>query len=418
MTGVVETVSIISETMDKLIDFVVSDETLSKDFENFLSVNKIQINKESELNDILIDYLLSGKMENGLFVLDYYQKKVQNCDKNILEALKKSFISVFKINKITKNAFTTEELSSKKEFCLIPLVKTTSLRGIGLYDFIKARVIELFNNFYLLEIHDTYGQYREFEANLECVKAIIKDPKIAVLYSKEKLFEIKKITESFYSSFIECFNKNEIIVSNKDADRILDEFYSFHLGKTDKVDFKELTEKFDYKFFEIDEYSGNLLLNTALGFGAGDVEYDVGFYFDKTFGLFIIPFLGTFNKILSSDKEVENDDLCVKEMLLSDRVSPNLLIEYAEKYPNFVEIINKYSCKNFNSVSEIINSYKYDYQDGLRFSPVMVLYGSEVFEKVLGHKAEKENKTVGRNDLCPCGSGIKYKKCCLKKLGE
>lgn len=23
---------------------------------------------------------------------------------------------------------------------------------------------------------------------------------------------------------------------------------------------------------------------------------------------------------------------------------------------------------------------------------------------------------VGRNDLCPCGSGLKYKKCCINKL--
>ncbi len=29
---------------------------------------------------------------------------------------------------------------------------------------------------------------------------------------------------------------------------------------------------------------------------------------------------------------------------------------------------------------------------------------------ILGHK-----KKVGRNDPCPCGSGLKYKKCCLKK---
>ncbi|MCJ7593968.1 MAG: SEC-C domain-containing protein, partial [Desulfobacterales bacterium] len=24
-------------------------------------------------------------------------------------------------------------------------------------------------------------------------------------------------------------------------------------------------------------------------------------------------------------------------------------------------------------------------------------------------------RSVGRNDLCPCGSGLKYKKCCLHK---
>lgn len=24
---------------------------------------------------------------------------------------------------------------------------------------------------------------------------------------------------------------------------------------------------------------------------------------------------------------------------------------------------------------------------------------------------------IGRNDPCPCGSGLKFKKCCLEKLG-
>jgi uncharacterized protein YecA (UPF0149 family) len=27
----------------------------------------------------------------------------------------------------------------------------------------------------------------------------------------------------------------------------------------------------------------------------------------------------------------------------------------------------------------------------------------------------REGKKVGRNDPCPCGSGKKYKKCCLLK---
>jgi len=27
----------------------------------------------------------------------------------------------------------------------------------------------------------------------------------------------------------------------------------------------------------------------------------------------------------------------------------------------------------------------------------------------------RENKEIGRNDPCPCGSGKKYKGCCLKK---
>ena len=38
------------------------------------------------------------------------------------------------------------------------------------------------------------------------------------------------------------------------------------------------------------------------------------------------------------------------------------------------------------------------------------------YKSYLGKKriqSRKKNK-VGRNDFCPCGSGMKYKKCCLK----
>lgn len=27
----------------------------------------------------------------------------------------------------------------------------------------------------------------------------------------------------------------------------------------------------------------------------------------------------------------------------------------------------------------------------------------------------RENPKIGRNDYCPCGSGLKFKRCCLKK---
>jgi preprotein translocase subunit SecA len=35
---------------------------------------------------------------------------------------------------------------------------------------------------------------------------------------------------------------------------------------------------------------------------------------------------------------------------------------------------------------------------------------------VLG--TDKPGRNVGRNDPCPCGSGKKYKKCCLKRQGN
>jgi len=35
----------------------------------------------------------------------------------------------------------------------------------------------------------------------------------------------------------------------------------------------------------------------------------------------------------------------------------------------------------------------------------------------LGSRASKSEK-VGRNDKCPCGSGKKFKKCCMNKQNE
>ena len=30
----------------------------------------------------------------------------------------------------------------------------------------------------------------------------------------------------------------------------------------------------------------------------------------------------------------------------------------------------------------------------------------------------REHRRIGRNDPCPCGSGVKFKKCCGKRLAE
>ena len=45
MAGLIETLSLISKTMDDLIDFTVNDEALSKDFEAFLIKNEIKIER-------------------------------------------------------------------------------------------------------------------------------------------------------------------------------------------------------------------------------------------------------------------------------------------------------------------------------------------------------------------------------------
>ncbi|MCP4138456.1 MAG: hypothetical protein GY754_46290 [bacterium] len=44
----------------------------------------------------------------------------------------------------------------------------------------------------------------------------------------------------------------------------------------------------------------------------------------------------------------------------------------------------------------------------------MNIIRKEEFKKNMG--SGKSTKDPGRNDPCPCGSGLKFKKCCLSKL--
>lgn len=37
-------------------------------------------------------------------------------------------------------------------------------------------------------------------------------------------------------------------------------------------------------------------------------------------------------------------------------------------------------------------------------------------QKTVGRTLTREVRKVGRNDRCPCGSGVKFKKCCLDKV--
>ena len=250
MPCITDKVETISKTMDLLIDFIVEDEFLGGEFELYLEKNKIEIRKESQLNDVLIEYLLEGKIQSGIKVIDYFKSQNKGADEKTLEEVKNSFISVFQIKKIYKNAFECKNIVDKKTYTLIPLVKTTHLRGIGLYDFIKARVIQAGNEFYLLEIFETFSELNEYDADLEAIKAVIKNPKIAVLNSNENLLEIKKSVMSFNSSFIECFKKDEIILSNKDLDEVLNNFYLFHTGKIDEVKYNPLDENLNLEFYK------------------------------------------------------------------------------------------------------------------------------------------------------------------------
>ena len=418
--SIVDKLNALSGEMESLLDFIAKDKNLGDDFEAYVEENKLNIEKQSQLNIALIEYLLDGKMQDNTRVLDYYVNKGEHKNLSVVNAYKNSITSVFEIKKVLKNAYETYSLTCEKDFCLIPLVKMVNLRGISRGDFIRARVIEFENEYYLLEIYDVISSLNCYKAACEAVKCLISNSKCAIFENEEKNQKIKKSLLEFGEHFKKTFNnaKEGIITTNKLTDGLLDAFNS----NQDTACF--ICEPDEYKFFDIKEFSqgDDFIQNAIGGFSNHKCTYDVGLYFDENEGLYVVPFLGTFYKIFEtydgSNSQIEGAKECIKDFLKSDKVPFSVIAAAAKKYQDFLDVINFALDTNFQSTGEVLERFK-GHEDE-KYSPVQVLYNSKIFSEILGLKEEDEKREtnaasgaiVGRNDPCPCGSGKKYKKCC------
>ncbi len=103
----------------------------------------------------------------------------------------------------------------------------------------------------------------------------------------------------------------------------------------------------------------------------------------------------------------------------------NDFVEGGEKadYEEFTESEEKAEViVSFDEKKGLITTSKGKQEDdsGKEFSVTTILYSSNAFEKLmeLSEQSSKplqgKEQKIGRNDLCICGSGKKYKKCCMQ----
>lgn len=417
MPDIVESLNLISKTMEDILNFVANDEVLSNDFQQYLEINNIEIETEKDFNNVIIQYMLDMKMQNGLRVLEYYRRNNHAYDE-IIGALKDSICGVFKINKVLSNAYETTCLSSNTEMTLIPMVKMNHLKQIGKYDYILSRIIELNGNQYILEIYDIISEFDVYGATTNAIKYMLQNPKIAYYKNEAKKDELEKSAKEFYEKFKEYFEEDYIITTNKKVDNLIEIFNNYRLTG-EKTDYSEFIEKVSKnKFMKIEEFncSDNSFMQTAIGgFSTHKEIYDIALWVDKKRGLYIIPFFETFLKCF--EEEIEGKEECIKEFLTSDKIPPSVIKYAHDKFENFFEIINQTLKTSFANLEEVLFNTKAAYIDSGIFSPVVVLFNSELFSNILQIEEkpkEQETQNIKRNDLCPCGSGLKYKKCCGK----
>ena len=179
------------------------------------------------------------------------------------------------------------------------------------------------------------------------------------------------------------------------------------------------------QYFEVKDLENdydNFVEKSLSGFSSHKKEYDTGIIYDKEYGLYVIPFYKTISTILEQNSldNIEKAKECIEHFITSGTISANIIERLNNKYPNFIELANKVMETNL-TLSEMLLKYKHEYIAHKIYSQTTILYNSKIFNNTLGIVAEHQNKSdidysnVKRNDPCPCGSGKKYKNCCLNK---
>lgn len=430
---VLENIKEINDVIKLIAEFIQSDEFVHLDFDEYIKT----IGRPSDNTSFqaaCFNYIFERRLgEERKSILDLYlerQKGLSASTKKIVKALKKSLSSVFEIHKIAKNGFILYNIINEKTYEVTSLVKMTTFRGMGPGQFVVARIFEYEKEHYLLEISGVLSTTRRDDVYRFAIAKIIQNPEIVYIDNPKKAKEIEKEIKETHKKFLDYFNTDEIITTNKFADDLIGLFNDFAEGgeKADFTDKIQLPE--EYKFFNVEEFNNsydNFLENSLGGFSSHKETYDVGIVYDEELGMYAVPFWGTFNKIFEVEKpsEIENYDKCIQYFLYNDKFSANLIKKVAEKHENFLPIVNGI-LKTDYTLDELLQKYKSHYLEQKIYSSTTVLYKSKAFSNTLGIIEEQEDKPelpqgidlskVGRNDPCPCGSGKKFKKCCGANL--
>ncbi|MBO5947284.1 SEC-C domain-containing protein [bacterium] len=428
MMSIIEKFSNISNFIGDLFEFVQTNEEISKDFDEYLKTLGANQLTQSALESLLLTYLFERRIENKS-IFEIYEQTNEIADTELFQALKNTISGYFLINKIHKNGFELYNLLNEKKYDVVSLVKMTNFRGVYQGQYINSRIFEFQGTYYLLEISDVYSNSAKDNIYRYLVAKIIQEPESAYQGNKDKENRIVEHANKTFELFMSMFKNTEIVTSNSLADEVLNIMNdAFENNQEINCKIEDLIQPpAELKYFKVSDFSSdynNFLENSLSGFSAHDQLYDVGIVAEEKLGLYVLPFWGTINKIFecNSLEQIEGGKDAIKYYLENDKIPLFVLEKLNKKFANFMDLVNK-TLETEYTFSELVNAYKPMYLTQNIYSPTSVLYTSQVFLEVMGYLeqettennvAEEIYKNVGRNDLCPCGSGKKYKNCCLK----
>ena len=433
--SVIEKLAIISDTITKIMNFVVSNETVKPDFDEYLATLSAKNADTSKVQALIIPYIFERRLtEEKKTIIQLFidnNSDITKEEADIIKCLEQSMSSVYEVRRVLSNGFELYNLVNEKMYKVLSLVKMNNFRGITPGQFALCRIFPMNNEFYLLEVSNVLSSINKDEVYKYAIAKIIEKPEDAYEQNPKKLEQIETLVANFGKKFLECFDNDEVITTNIYADNLINLFnvYCDEDIMPEKEEFEANIKQVEKnRYFTVSDFRNSysdFMEKSLEGFSSHNSVYDIGIIYDKELGLFVLPFYQTFCKAYEEAdyKTVQGYKDCVKNFLENDKVPANIIKKVANRYPNFIERTNEILETKY-TLDSLLNYYKADSVEKKIFSSASVLYASKIFEEMMKVVTTKEeNKpqegidysTVGRNDKCPCGSGKKYKNCCMAR---
>ena len=393
MTTAIDTIGEITQALKDLYEYVLNTENLKSDFDEYLATIGAKDVPLNRMESVFIPYAFERYIdEYKKTIVELFNDKKNNTISN--EFLNAQY-SIYKVKRLMKDGFELYNLVNEKTYRVKTLMKMTSLRGIGIGQYIVARFFKHFDEYYLIEISNVLSSTQEKDAVRYAIMKAVQNPRLVYADNPEKEQTIQDDIKTMYKKFVNVFGTDTIMTTNEYADDIIGEFNS--LTGEEKVDISDkIATPETYEFFKIKELNNdysNFLENSMKGFSSHDERYDVGIIFDEDYGLYAIPFYQTFCKIFEDKNVVKNAKECIEYFLNSASISNKILERVSYKYSNFVDVINEVLGTNY-TMESLLNEYKSDYLKYKIYSPTSVLFCADVFEKSLMDSLLNESESL------------------------
>jgi len=414
----------INLVLEELSNFIQDDIEVRSDFEEY--VKTMGGFKNNTFQELAVPYIFERNLpEKNCSIIELYLQKHETLPTeaiNLLNALKTPISSIFEIKRKLKNGFELLNLVNEKIYETTYTFKMTNLRSLGIGQFLVARLLKFENEYYIIDISGALSSTKRQEAMRFAVAKIIQEPYLVYSDNEEKQKEIETNVKTMKQKFIEAFGTDIIFTTSNHSEEIISMFNEYTENGTLVNLEGKIEEPEEYKYFEVKDYNTNytnFIENSVSGYYNKQKIYDIAVMFDEEEGLYVVPFYKSLVRILTEDnyENIENYDKCVKYFLEIPSISARILSKINEEYPKFTEIANKILNTTY-TFEDLLKKYK-DTKHKI-FSHTTILYNSNVFSSTLTNIVDTKKKegidysNVKRNDPCPCGSGKKYKNCCLK----